>query len=40
MVREKLDLVPLNLRTFDGLDLGTLSVQREDEGTEGYVLEE
>ena len=39
MVKEKLDLLPLNLRTFHGIDLGSLPVNRSDEGTEGYVLD-
>ncbi|RKU48893.1 hypothetical protein DL546_008635 [Coniochaeta pulveracea] len=29
---------PLNVRTFDGLDLESLKIERTDEGTEGYVL--
>ncbi|KAH8899058.1 glutathione-dependent formaldehyde-activating enzyme [Thozetella sp. PMI_491] len=39
MIREKLDLLPLCLRAFHDIDLAALPVQREDEGTEGYVLD-
>ena len=39
MVKEKLDLLPLNLRTFHGIDLGSLPVNRSDEGTDGYVMD-
>jgi hypothetical protein len=31
-------LQPLNARTIDGLDIGSLEIKRVDEGTEGYVL--
>lgn len=36
--RKNMALQPLNVRTFDGLDIGSLQIKRTDEGTEGYVL--
>ena len=38
MVREQWDLLPLNLRAFDDVDLDLFPVERCDEGTDGYVL--
>ncbi|KAK0710673.1 Mss4-like protein [Lasiosphaeris hirsuta] len=32
-------LQPLNVRALDGIDRGTLWIERSDEGTEGYVLD-
>lgn len=40
IVREKLDIRPLNLRALDGVEWDRLTVNRTDEGTEGYILEE
>ncbi len=39
MVREKLDLLPLSIRSFHDLDLSTLPILCSDEGTDGYVLD-
>lgn len=36
MVRQNLDMTPVNVRVLDGIQLGGLSVARTDEGTEGY----
>ena len=35
---KNLAMRPLNVRVLDGVDVGGLKVQREDEGTEGYEL--
>ncbi|KAK0387227.1 hypothetical protein NLU13_5540 [Sarocladium strictum] len=39
MYHKNMALQPLNVRTFEGLDLGTLKVERDDCGTEGYKLD-
>lgn len=36
MIRQKLDVAPVNVRVLEGVDLGQLTVERTDEGTEGY----
>lgn len=33
-------LQPVNVRTIEGLDLSSITVERSDEGTEGYVLDD
>jgi hypothetical protein len=36
--RKNLQLQPLNVRAMEGVDLTELKINRSDEGTEGYVL--
>ncbi|KAF3762730.1 hypothetical protein M406DRAFT_264248 [Cryphonectria parasitica EP155] len=37
---KNLNLKPLNVRTVEGLDLGSITIERTDEGTDGYALDE
>ena len=37
---ENMRLQPLNVRAVEGVDLSVLDVQRTDEGTEGYQLDD
>ena len=38
--RKNMDIQPVNVRALDGVDLRGLEVQRSDEGTEGYDLDD
>lgn len=38
-IREQWDVLPLNLRALEDIDLNLFSVERSDEGTDGYVLD-
>lgn len=37
--RQNMNMQPLNVRAFNGVDLGSLQIKRTDEGTEGYKLD-
>ncbi len=37
--RKNMDSLPLQVRSFDGIDLEALQVQRHNIGTEGYELD-
>lgn len=37
---KNLELKPLNVRAVEGVKLESLAIQRSDEGTDGYVLED
>ncbi|KAK8052483.1 glutathione-dependent formaldehyde-activating enzyme [Apiospora rasikravindrae] len=37
---KNMSLQPLNVRCVEGVDLGSLDIQRLDEGTEGYTLDQ
>jgi hypothetical protein len=38
-VREMWDVLPLNFRALDDVDVNLFSIERSDEGTKGYVLD-
>lgn len=37
-VRKQLRIVPVNLRVLNGIDWSELNIERSDEGTQGYAL--
>jgi hypothetical protein len=37
-VRKQLRIQPVNIRTLDGVDWDGITINKSDEGTEGYVL--
>lgn len=39
-VKQQLEIQPVNLRVLDGVEWSELAVERMDEGTDGYVLED
>jgi hypothetical protein len=39
-VRKLLEIQPVNVRTLDGVEWEEIQVKREDEGTEGYELQD
>lgn len=36
---KNMEMVPLNVRAMEGVDLDSLQIDRTDEGTEGYELD-
>lgn len=40
MIKRKLEIQPINVRLFDGVNLEDLDIHRMDEGTGGYTVEE
>lgn len=37
---KNMSLQPVNVRSIEGVDLSTIHIERSDEGTEGYVLDD
>lgn len=38
MVKEKLEIIPIRVAVLDNVDWDELTIERSDEGTEGYEI--